>query len=175
MLEQKNSDLEAVKTEVEAEIAAIKADSPSFDDLIRQLAGTRVLLRYKEESLEVARSMVATNRIATDKLRMVQLEADTANEHKARLMKFFPKAFEAGLGVSKLKASKRAKAAANALHDKPGGNRDKQEQMRVAWASGKYASRDLCAEQECAALNMAFGTARKALINTPQPPRRCGA
>ena len=73
------------------------------------------------------------------------------------------------------KASARARAAANALHNKPGNSREKQEAIRAAWASGKFANRDLCAEQECAALNMAVGTARRALRNTPKPPRRCTA
>ncbi len=64
-----------------------------------------------------------------------------------------------------------ARAAANALHDKPGGNRDKQKRIREIWASGKYTSRDLCAEQECAALNMSISVARRALTNTPEPSR----
>jgi len=64
-----------------------------------------------------------------------------------------------------------ARTAANARHDQPGGSRDKQRQMREIWASGKYSSRDLCAEQECAALGMSFSAARKALINTPRPSR----
>ena len=63
-----------------------------------------------------------------------------------------------------------AKAAANALHDQPGGSRDKQRQIREIWASGKYTSRDICAEQECAALKMSFKAARNALINQPKPP-----
>ena len=62
-----------------------------------------------------------------------------------------------------------AKAAANVLHDKPGGSRDKQRQIREIWASGKYTSRDLCAEQECAALNMSISVARRAQRNTPDP------
>ena len=64
-----------------------------------------------------------------------------------------------------------AQRAANARHDQPGGSRDKQRQMRDVWASGKYSSRDVCAEQECAALGMSFSAARKALINTPKPSR----
>lgn len=64
-----------------------------------------------------------------------------------------------------------AKAAANARHDLPGGSRDKQRQIRELWASGKYSSRDLCAEQECAALNMSISVARRALKNTPEPSR----
>ena len=64
-----------------------------------------------------------------------------------------------------------AQRAANARHDQPGGSREKQRQMRGIWASGKYSSRDVCAEQECAALGMSFSAARKALINTPKPSR----
>ena len=67
------------------------------------------------------------------------------------------------------KASKRGRTAANALHDKPGGTRSKQTAIRAAWASGKYTSRGICAEQECAALGMSFDAARKALRNTPKP------
>ncbi len=65
--------------------------------------------------------------------------------------------------------SQNAQTAANALHDKPGGSRDKQNQIRTTWASGKYSSRNVCAEQECAGLNMSYDAARKALTNTPDP------
>lgn len=63
----------------------------------------------------------------------------------------------------------RAKKAANALHDKPGGSRDKHRRIREAWASGKFSSRDICAEEEARALGMSFSAARKALRNTPDP------
>lgn len=71
--------------------------------------------------------------------------------------------------------SQTARKAANALHAKPGGSREKQEQIRKAWASGKYTSRDRCAEEECGALGISYSTARKALTNTPNPsaPSRC--
>lgn len=67
--------------------------------------------------------------------------------------------------------SQNAQTAANALHDKPGGSRDKQNQIRTIWASGKYSSRNICAEQEFAGLNMSYDAARKALNNTPEPSR----
>lgn len=47
----------------------------------------------------------------------------------------------------------------------------KREQIRAAWASGKFATRQLCAEQEHDAIGMSFETARKALRNTPDPNR----
>jgi TPP-dependent indolepyruvate ferredoxin oxidoreductase alpha subunit len=59
--------------------------------------------------------------------------------------------------------------AANARHSTLGGSRDRQQQIRVLWASGKYSSRDICAEQECAALGMSYSSARKALRGTPDP------
>jgi len=60
-----------------------------------------------------------------------------------------------------------AAVAANARHDQPGGSRAKQRQIREIWATGKYSSRDRCAEEECAALGMSYAAARKALVNTP--------
>jgi len=62
-----------------------------------------------------------------------------------------------------------ARHAANTRHDQPGGSRDKKQQMRDIWATGKYSTRDVCAEQECAAMDMSFAAARKALRNTPKP------
>jgi hypothetical protein len=62
---------------------------------------------------------------------------------------------------------KKAKHAAVMKNSKPDGNYDKHNKIRSIWASGKYTSRDICAEQECAALSMSFSAARKALRNTP--------
>lgn len=62
-----------------------------------------------------------------------------------------------------------ARKAAHARHSKPGASREKQKKICEIWASGKYSSRDLCAEEECAGLNMSYSTARKALRNTPDP------
>lgn len=65
--------------------------------------------------------------------------------------------------------SESARRAAKARHERPGGSRDKRETLRSLWASGKYSSRDICAEQECAALGISYSTARRALRNTPDP------
>ena len=77
--------------------------------------------------------------------------------------------------LTKQQKSKMGKHAADALHDKPGGSREKSDEIRLMWASGKYSSRDICAEQEWAALDMSFSTARKPLRNTPKPPSHCTA
>jgi hypothetical protein len=65
-------------------------------------------------------------------------------------------------------ASERGKAASNARHAKPNGTREKRLAIQRIWASGKYKNRDLCAEQECAHLDMSFSTARRALRNIPR-------
>lgn len=65
-----------------------------------------------------------------------------------------------------------ARNAADALHNLPGGSRQKRAEIRLLWATGRYSSRDICAEQECGALGMSFSTARKALIRAPEPPSR---
>ena len=74
----------------------------------------------------------------------------------------------AGIG-SPVWRKQQAKAAADARHSQPGGSRDKQQRIREIWATGKYSSRDRCAEEECAALDMSYSAARKALRNTPDP------
>jgi hypothetical protein len=90
-----------------------------------------------------------------------------------RLETLLPLAYSAGQLKVKNEVIKdkteKAKIAANSLHNKPNGSRAKAKKIQDLWASGKFASRDICAEQECAALNMSFSSARKALRNTPNP------
>ena len=74
-----------------------------------------------------------------------------------------------GVRIAKLRASNRGRMNAEIRHSQPGGSREKQAQIKAAWASGNYSSRDICAEQECAGLDMSFSVARKALRNTPNP------
>ena len=56
--------------------------------------------------------------------------------------------------------SQNARKAANVRHDRPGGTRDRQQQIRAIWAKGNYTSRDLCAEEMCAALEHVHLTPR---------------
>ncbi|WP_249975265.1 hypothetical protein [Vreelandella olivaria] len=66
--------------------------------------------------------------------------------------------------------SELARKAVNARHNKPGGSRDLKEKIRSIWATGKYSSRDICAEEEWAAVGYkSFSAARKALRNTKDP------
>lgn len=68
-----------------------------------------------------------------------------------------------------LDPNKPAAMGAKALHSKPGGSWEKAKKIREIWATGKYSNRNVCAEQECAALKMSYETARKALRNTTKP------
>ena len=70
-----------------------------------------------------------------------------------------------GLALSKKSQGRKGGKAKDAKT----GNDIKRAKIRAVWATGKYTSRDICAEQECADLDMSFSTARKALRGTPEP------
>lgn len=113
-----------------------------FPRLVEGLfALSHILLIEQEDGLD----------IATSDLRMVSIAADTLEIGSPEWRK------------------QNAKKAADALHNKPGGSREKAKIIQDIWASGKYSSRDICAEQECAGLGMSFSSARRALTNTPDP------
>ena len=161
---QEEDELELLKREIvaaiEAEIASIMASKLSRREIAVQLAIARVSLKGSQETAEDYQAMVdeLITKLAYAVRKKIDMQSDAV-----RLI------FDAGRMAAKMKASKRAQAAANALHDKPGNSREKHAAIRAIWATGKYKSRDLCAEQECAALDMAFGTARRALRGTPDP------
>lgn len=71
--------------------------------------------------------------------------------------------------IGKAAASKRAKAAVNSRHQREGSRHnqveDGQRKVLEAWKTGKYSSKDTCAEEECSAAGIPFRTARRALIN----------
>ncbi|MCP5273493.1 MAG: hypothetical protein H6936_01305 [Burkholderiales bacterium] len=73
--------------------------------------------------------------------------------------------------VEKDTQSKSGSHAVTIRHEKTKKEREaKISQLREIWASGKYSTRDLCAEEEYQALGFpSFGSARKALRNTPPP------
>ena len=88
--------------------------------------------------------------------------AKNGNETASRLLEGFT-----------MQKSIAAKKSADARHNQPGGTREKHEKIKALWATGKYKSRNDCAEKECAALAISYETARKALRNTPSPKKDC--
>ena len=96
----------------------------------------------------------------------ISLLKDAIKETEKRIDNYEVIVFESGMDYRKRKV---ASAGANALHNKAGGSRENRKIIIAAWASGKYKSRDMCAEQEASALGISFSTARRALRNTPDP------
>lgn len=63
----------------------------------------------------------------------------------------------------------RSKKAADKGHERQDGSRDKKKQIREIWASGKYITKVLCAEEEYLSLEVSFDKARRDLRNVPDP------
>nr|WP_298168320.1 hypothetical protein [uncultured Pseudomonas sp.] len=70
----------------------------------------------------------------------------------------------------KNKISLNAAKAAHTRHSKPDGAKALKQKIQAIWATGKYSSRDTCAEEEYSAVGYrTLTTARKALRGTPDP------
>jgi hypothetical protein len=87
-----------------------------------------------------------------------------------------PRAWELETAIAVVRAqqviaSDAGKKNIDKRHAAPGGAHDKAEAIRKAWASGKYSSRSICAEEEARALGMSYDAASKALRNQPTPSR----
>ena len=68
------------------------------------------------------------------------------------------------------KGDLRSQDARNGGNAKAAKLQEPKEKICQAWATGKFESRDLCAEQEYSNLGFSsFKTARNALMNTPAP------
>jgi hypothetical protein len=124
--------------------------------------------------------MIVEEDIKKDLKEESEPKAKAAEDEANRLLEMLAKAHDAmtAHALNLQEAMKTAKTdarrevgrnAANGRHNQPGGSREKRSQICLIWASGKYSSRDICAEQECAGLGMSFSAARKALRNTPDP------
>lgn len=122
--------------------------------------------QLSKEHQEAGAMLAAT---ASSDLKAAEMLMDLALALKAGLPDLARQASTAAARAYKRQASKRAKNAAEHRYSRPGSAREKTEAIRRAWASGKFSSRDRCAEEECAALGMSFSTARKALRNIPKP------
>ena len=67
-------------------------------------------------------------------------------------------------------SSERGRQTVEARYSKPDGTYDRQAKIKKIWASGKYASRDICAEEEYASIGFgSFKSARNALKGTRDP------
>lgn len=73
--------------------------------------------------------------------------------------------------ANRMAAQKRSNTARNAANKKHelSGVKDNHTSIRQTWASGKYKTKEECAEKESVKLEMTFEAARKALYNEPEP------
>lgn len=156
-----------------------------FERAIRAFAVARVRgdlleLQLAQVNTEVKRAMAMAEQLPQAIKRQATLMEESISalnsqrEQSDRLVaSVIPEALLQGINLeqrsAKVKVSTRNQVAANARHDKPGGSRSKADAIRELWATGNFDSRDICAEQGCAALGMSFSAARKALRNTPDP------
>ncbi|MEW9623251.1 hypothetical protein [Rhodanobacter geophilus] len=69
-------------------------------------------------------------------------------------------------------AGDKGKAAVMKRHAAPGGSHDLAGAVRAEWASGKYKSRDVCADQVHVKIGLSYKAARNALIGTQKATRR---
>lgn len=67
------------------------------------------------------------------------------------------------------KRTKTSNTNKNNVNSKHANNSSKKDKLLKIWASGKYSSRDICAEEEYNDLGISFQTARKWLRNSPNP------
>ena len=101
--EDSADDLEALKKEVEEEIAEIKAAKLSSGELVTALATTRVSLRYTEQTLKFAKELatpmneaIAIAQKAIQSRDEAERDMAIANERQSKLIQLLPKAFQAG-------------------------------------------------------------------------------
>lgn len=67
--------------------------------------------------------------------------------------------------------SARSRDAVNKRHDQKGGSRDKAARIRAEYATGRYPTKDKCAEQAGAKIGMSYTAAKKALRGTKKAAR----
>ena len=113
---RENESIDDVEKELAAEIAAINASNRSREDLVRELAVNRILLRYEEETTKARKKATSmcdelaqaarNGAVLLEEAR--QQNAELKNQ-QSKLASLLPKAFEAG-------KKSFAKAGANAIH-----------------------------------------------------------
>lgn len=125
-----------------------------FSNVINHNKSLRLLLDAQNIYIKMLQKALEKTHILNDVIGKI-----TEKEHELNVQIV---SHEKLLQKEKDDISRRARFAANKKHEPK--NNAKNEIKKV-WASGKYTSKDLCAEQECAALGLSFSTARKALRN----------
>lgn len=160
------------------EITEFTPSDPRVESKVKELR--------KWLTLDVATNLLAMYMVASELDEKIIASQDVVAEHLGKIVVHHKNAhlkaanfasitsLIARLSLEKIdrtrrRASNRGKVAATIRHNQAGGSVSKREAIQKLWASGKFASRSVCADQECAGLNMSYDAARKALRNTPNP------
>ena len=143
----------------------------TYDELLDRAVFSSLLAADMEEFYEIAQEWLSVQDNLLEVTSLLLNESQSANKENVHKLVDLSRSLVRDAFASGAKTTKvvQAQRAAIARHSKPGGSREKQQYIREIWATGKYSSRDICAEEECAALGMSFSTARKALRGTPDP------
>jgi len=158
-------DQDGYNAEVEEQADFLREQNLTKEQLLKLAANFTVWAKYLEFLYQDLEENEMGRRRLEEKGQEIQRQRQAVNlaNNVSKIKKFY---LQKGMAEQKKVLGK---SGADALHNKPGGSRDKKAAIQNAWASGKYTSRDICAEQECATLGMSFSAARKALRGTPAP------
>ena len=143
------------EAEIAERIEGIRSLNLTTDELLHRLAQSESWSEFIETQYEKLDALM-------------QLYDDDLGAAHEQIKRRFAD-MHAVIEATERKKKENAANAANALHSKEGGNRDKRKAIQNAWATGKFTSRARCAEQEADAIGMSYSTAIKALQNTPDP------
>ena len=149
-----------------ANISAKDLKVLSQENALAAFASHRLMADYAALLLHQARESLALDQPDIEQVREI-LRLGILTIQIQRIA--FSQVSKVGFEISKRRASNQGKIGSDGLHNKEGGSRWKVAEIQRIWCTRKYSSRDLCAEQECAGLDMSFSTARKALRNIPLP------
>jgi hypothetical protein len=150
-------DLEAESRGVPASIGEMQRASPEAYRIARELALGLADIGYRG-ALSIQQAQRISNMIHSENEGLGSIQ-DVLNMQPVNALTL--------IHLVKLERKHTAKNSANARHNRPGGSRDKKAGLREIWASGKYDTRVLCAEEEHEALGVSFSTAQKWLQGTP--------
>ena len=128
-----------------------------------------LILHGMDFSAEAARLNARTDSALDEANKLLELSESASTNDIEIYIKDHPPTALAIAFLTQVASARRGKKSADIRHSKEGGSRDKQNQICEIWASGKYTSRDICADEEYAALGMSRKAARNALIGTPKP------
>lgn len=150
-----NSDCEMSESKISDFLSSLNASQfDFFSKFANQHETLKLMLKAQEKYIELLQKYIKDDEILSDCKSMI---IDKHHELDVQIV-----SHEKLLQKDQDDKSNKARFAALKKHEPK--NKAKN-QIREIWATGKYSSKDICAEQECASLGLSFSTARKALIN----------